>query len=142
MNNCIFDNIINTLKKNDIFYFLGDIAFGKGYVIQTLEIIKETGATIHYIWGNHDKKYKNLIKPYCDSYKNYNEIKINDQFVILSHYAIEDWNGMTHGSICLHGHSHGTLPKRKNRFDVCVDGNDFKIISIDKILEMKEKVNG
>jgi len=129
------------MKQNDIFYFLGDLAFGKENVIKILEIIKNSGVELNYIWGNHDKKYKNLIRPYCNSYSDYSEIKIKDQFIILSHYAIEDWNGRLHGSICLHGHSHNTLPQKKNRFDVCVDGSNFNILSIEEILKRKDVIN-
>jgi hypothetical protein len=34
----------------------------------------------------------------------------------MFHYPIEEWDGRYHGSIHLHGHSHGKARKMKNRF--------------------------
>lgn len=132
MNNCIFNNL-KVLKPNDKLYFLGDLAFGKHNVISTLNFIKNLGVELHYILGNHDKKYKNIIKNYCTTLKYYDEIKINNIFIIMFHYPIENWNGKFHNSISIHGHTHGTALKIQNRMDIGVDNNDFYPVSFEKL---------
>lgn len=130
MDNAIFDTFLKTVKPGDGFYFLGDLAFGKDNVLQALNIIKNAGVKLHYIIGNHDKKYKGLIKPFCETFKDTAELKFGNQFVILYHYGIEDWNGAFHGSIHLHGHSHNKLTRIKNRYDAGVDATNFKLFSL------------
>ena len=47
------------------------------------------------------------------SISHYKEVKFGKgkgDFICLSHYAMRVWNKSHHGSIMLHGHSHGTLP--------------------------------
>lgn len=43
-----------------------------------------------------------------DDIKNYKEININRQLVILSHYPIMYWKNQWHGTIHLYGHVHVT----------------------------------
>ena len=40
---------------------------------------------------------------------NYYEIFVNKQPIVLCHYAILSWNGMSHGSWHIFGHSHNSL---------------------------------
>jgi calcineurin-like phosphoesterase family protein len=58
-----------------------------------------------------------ITKKTCCDYKLPNHLV--GTLVVCSHYAYEVWNKSHHGSIHVHGHSHGKLPtKLKNRVDV------------------------
>ena len=61
------------------------------------------------------------------------------------HYPLLEWPHQFHGGIHLHGHQHNLpeynqLMKEKNirRYDVGVDANDFRLVSIDEILDFFE----
>lgn len=64
----------------------------------------------------------------------------NNKF-ILFHYPIEEWNGYFRGTIHLHGHQHNhenynfeNLEKNLKRFDVGVDANYMRPVSIEDII--------
>lgn len=93
--------------KNHDFYFLGDFCFNK---LKTEEYLKRLNGRKFFIKGNHD--YHDTV----DLYKKYgtylgymNEIKLDGQHVMLSHYALRVWNRSHHGSYALYGHSHDKL---------------------------------
>ena len=61
---------------------------------------------------------------------------------ILFHYPIEEWNGYFRGSIDLHGLQHNheeynltNLERRIRRYDVGVDANGMKPVSIAEIAD-------
>jgi calcineurin-like phosphoesterase family protein len=135
MNNTIFTNFKNQVKEGDELYFLGDLGFGRDNIIKALNIIQSSQVKLHFILGNHDKKYKNLIKDFCYTFKDIYEIQLGDRFIVLCHYAMQDWNGSSYNSIHLHGHSHNTLNKIKNRIDVGVDAFGFKVVPLEYIIK-------
>lgn len=134
----ILGTFTQTVKSGDTLYFLGDLAFGRENVIKTLDVIKNAGVVLHFITGNHDKKYKGLIKPYCDTFRDMAELQINDRFIVLCHYGIEDWDGAFHGAVHLHGHSHNKLPCIKNRRDSGVDATGFKLMPLEQVLQIND----
>lgn len=138
MDVAILDMFQKAVKPGDTLYYLGDLAFGKDSVLKTLEIIKNAGVTLHYIVGNHDKKYKHLIKPYCETFRDVVELQVGNTFMILYHYGIEDWNGAFHGSIHLHGHSHNMLKHIKNRRDTGIDATGFKLLPLSQVLQIHD----
>lgn len=133
MDDEIFSIFQKTIKPGDDFCFLGDLGFGKNNILKALNIIKNSGVKLHFIAGNHDKKYRSIIKPFCETYQNMLELKVVNKFVILCHYAIQDWNGVRYGSYHLHGHSHNTLPVVKNRYDVGVDATNYELFSLERL---------
>jgi calcineurin-like phosphoesterase family protein len=58
MNAALITNYNSVVSDKDIVFFLGDIAFGGENVTYALEHMK---GTIHYILGNHDKRYVDLM---------------------------------------------------------------------------------
>jgi len=70
------------------------------------------------------------------------EKKIEDQYIVVCHYPLLSWPRSYHGSIMLHGHSHGKIPPYGRRMDVGVDTNNFYPYSFDAIhaiMDGKEK---
>jgi calcineurin-like phosphoesterase family protein len=45
-------------------------------------------------------------------------IRLNGIGIYLSHYALRTWRNSHHGSMHLHGHSHGSLPRWGRSRDV------------------------
>ena len=137
----LIKNWNNKIKSNDEVYILGDLAFiGNPLPIEILmSFIKQLNGKIHLIRGNHDKwvDKKNFNPRLFESINYYKEIKDQGKDIILCHYPIENWNGMEHGSIHLHGHLHSykTELYRENRFNVGVDNWNYEPVSLDEITE-------
>ena len=69
--------------------------------------------------------------------------KLTGQKIVLCHYPIADWQGMSHGSWHLHGHIHSSGGaynefNRKQgllRYDVGCDANGHSPVSFDELRE-------
>lgn len=94
-----------------------------------------------FLAGSHDYwlENKNVLKSY-NVYRIW-EKYINDIYVVACHYAMRTWPLSHHGSIQLHGHSHGTLPIAYNQLDVGVDSNNFYPVSMEQVLEKIDLIN-
>lgn len=73
-------------------------------------------------------------------------ITYEKQLIVLSHYPIDQWENMKHGSIMLHGHCHHTIDNcetnmRHRRMDVGIDWEEFRPYSIDEIVKIMNKRN-
>ena len=56
---------------------------------------------------------------------------------------MQSWNAKFHGSIHLHGHTHGHMYTEPgvNRLEVGVDVNDYYPVSFDEIMEKLNKAS-
>ena len=61
------------------------------------------------------------------------EISVQDRRLVLCHYAFRSWNGMSKGTLNLHGHSHGRLKPLPRQTDVGVDVWDFRPIAVGQV---------
>ena len=136
MNEVMIKNWNDRVKPKDTIYHLGDFGFtGQG---ETQALLNRLNGKIHLLLGNHDRKWTpNLIG--WETVGHYKQLKIDKKFFVMCHYPIERWNRCHHGSIHLHGHTHGNLLGTPNRFDVGVDVSDFKPVSLEQILDMVNK---
>ena len=101
------------VAPTDTVYHLGDFAFAKIDKIE--KILSRLNGTKHFINGNHDKEVKynrnRLIDGgFVKSIKDYDEITIDNQFIVLFHYGCRVWNRSHRNSWLLYGHSHSSLP--------------------------------
>lgn len=121
------DDIINRINKkvgnNGILYILGDVSFGNlANTIECLQRINTPNKTL--IIGNHDEhflKRGDFITCFTEVHHRL-QLNVNKRVIILDHYPIQSWKNMHHGSIHLHGHSHGgTDNSNLNRIDVGFD---------------------
>ena len=126
--------------KNDIVYHLGDFCWAR-YAHEVESYLSRLKGSTHLILGNHDHRPTRKAKGFA-SIEHYREIKVNDQKIILFHYAMRTWNGSFHKegrlpSWMLYGHSHGTLMRnwQVKSFDVGVDVWNFTPLSYDEIEE-------
>lgn len=145
MNNTIIDNINYRLSDNDELYILGDFTLEKT-PNKVSQLIKRIKCKKHLIIGNHDyfTRNKNCCSLF-DSVHHYLEIEDEGRTVILFHYPIQNWNLKRYGSIHLYGHVHSKEElqlKEYNAFNVGVDVNNFKPVTLEELLLRRGEVNG
>jgi calcineurin-like phosphoesterase family protein len=126
MNNALVEGINAVVAPDDTLYHLGDFNFGALSNLREFRSRIKCG-TIHLLKGNHDFKHGSVDPATVDhgfeSVDNYKEIIVEDQEIVLCHYAHRVWNNQGKGSWHLYGHSHGSLPRLKNfSVDVGVEG--------------------
>lgn len=108
---------------DDTVFCLGDVIFGKDAEVRFYEWLKQVNFRHLYVMsGNHDSGYRQTRKRLGQQFDmdgnggknvyfipNYYEISVDSQQIILCHYPIISWNGMSHGSWMIHGHCHNNL---------------------------------
>ena len=136
MNDKIVDNINNLVAPDDVLFHMGDVAFGKDAVIEFRKRIN--CKNIYLVLGNHDKeidKQQSLKSLFSGVYRLL-DVKIDEQDVVLCHYALRTFKKEHHGAIHLFGHSHGQIENTNKSMDVGIDNNNFKPFSWDQIIEL------
>jgi calcineurin-like phosphoesterase family protein len=123
--------------KRDIIYHLGD--FGCGSVRLMEEILKQLNGRKFLCIGSHDKQMLKLPQ-YFEGIKESFMIKINGQWIFLSHYLHKVWPKSHYGSWHLFGHSHARMnwyaePEGK-LLDVGVDGHNFMPWALSEIINI------
>jgi len=132
MNETMLNNWNNTIKKEDIVLFLGDMAYGRGSR-KTDHWLTKLNGKIYFIKGNHDET-SNLTTIYNKLIVNY---KGNKFLLVHSPQDVpKTWDGW---AIC--GHHHNNKPefplvnKKAKRINVSVELIDYKPILFDELLE-------
>lgn len=143
MNETIIANINNMIKKDDTLYILGDTAhrISKNSGNELIKMIQ--CKNIILIKGNHDKEWDETLFKEIRDFKEIQYQKGTEKYHIsMMHYPMMEWPKSRYGSIHLHGHSHNKKEynlRMKNmgirRYDVGVDANDFKPVSIEDIVK-------
>ena len=120
----LFENLASSIKKADTIYFLGDIAFTKGW----LEKIKSLRCRYKLlICGNHDTERGISMRDLVDCYDN-----------VMSLYSKRNY-WFTHCPIhpseirgregVIHGHLHDKVIDDGRYFNACVEHTKYKPIS-------------
>jgi calcineurin-like phosphoesterase family protein len=127
MEESLIINWNRNVDPDDTVYHLGDFAFCRPYVAK--DIVYRLNGHIKLIPGNHDsRQFLNVLYEIPQSkievLERYVELNYENRKFVLCHYPIESWNGMSNGSIHLHGHSHGNSRAQECRFDVGVDAKE------------------
>lgn len=143
------------LKEGDQLYLLGDVMFkpSRALLKQFFQYFKDKGVELEIVIGNHDESFVFMM------YEVYREVfgksgpshithyisircrkdeELPFPKIVMSHYPMESWDSAYHGSMMLHGHTHGTAKKRKYRFDVGLDV-DHKVYSLDDLIIMYQE---
>lgn len=148
MNTVLIENINERVKQNDTLYILGDLSF-RIPLSQANELIQKIHCRNRYpLMGNHDKNYDSSLFKGIYDFKKVNMIS-SDQVnydISLMHYPMMEWPRSRHGSVHFHGHIHSRgsdYNKRMKqegirRYDVGVDANEYRPVSLDEILEFME----
>jgi len=134
----------STITKKDTVYILGDFSLGKRE--ETEKILDKLHGAKHLILGNHDRNIQNSTRfESISQIKSINHV-VKDKdgedtklSIILCHYPIASWNKKIHGSAHLYGHTHGRFQNDGLSLDVGIDAQNYKIPTIDEILEQLTK---
>ena len=142
MNETIIHNINTEVSKNDFLFILGDFCFLS--VKKAIDLFKKINCNnITFTQGNHDQK-RFVERIVSESGKNINSFYINEEPTFLVDNNIIHFNHIpldkiSQGDINLHGHIHTEGHYsiiNKGYYDVGVDNNEFKPISMRKIREI------
>jgi len=82
-----------------------------------------------FLKGSHDGWLPNSAKHIWRE-------RINNQLVVVCHYAMRRWECSHYNSWQLYGHSHGRLKPKGKQHDIGVDNNNFYPLSFDEIVEI------
>ena len=149
MDRALIKNWNDRVAPNDVVYHLGDFAFASPARISDL-LFRALHGRIRLIRGNHDrwiKGFKNENPSKVEWIRDYYEIKDLPERIILFHYPIGSWNKAHHGSIHLHGHSHGNYQfswpvssECGKIMDMGVDCNNYSPVSAEEVIERASKL--
>ncbi len=127
------------VRPDQIVFHLGDFSFKNRSNIPHL--LDRLNGEVILLQGNHDKP-KDL--KYFKEVHDLAEVVIEDQRIIMCHYAMQVWNHSSRGSWCIHGHSHGTLTPNWSRkiTDIGVDSWGYKPVSFSQLQTEMAKHGG
>ncbi len=140
MNKQLIQNINKRMSADDTLWILGDVSYRISREDAEALLRQINCQDLRLVRGNHDKDWADagLFQEICD----YKELRLAGRRVCLMHYPIASWNGMYHGAVHLHGHSHNppsyNLENVRNEclvWDVGVDANDLAPISWEEICD-------
>ena len=174
MHEVLIENYNNTVKPEDVCYFLGDFAFNRVHYANS--VLSQLHGTKILIIGNHDKGHQSSINMGFDAVLDSLDLKVLDKHITASHFPLagikrercEEFRSYTEGEsfhgefkyskkylipkdvgqdIHLHGHIHS--PNRGlstkicgKQYDVGVDANDLRPVSLNYIIKELKRVNG
>lgn len=104
-----------TIRKYDTVYILGDFSFAT--TEDTKKLLEKLNGKKHLIIGNHDGSCRGLNN-YFESVSQIKEVTFKkhlfpfmeeNMHCILCHFPMVAWNRRMHGSVQIHGHTHGSL---------------------------------
>jgi calcineurin-like phosphoesterase family protein/2'-5' RNA ligase len=132
MNNFIVNNWNKTVRRNDVVYFLGDMAYGRGSRKISYWLNKLNGNII-FIKGGHDRSkrikfYDKLILDYA-----------GHRFLLMHDpkEVPQGWKGWV-----IHGHTHNNKPeyplvdKKNKTINVSVELLNYEPLSMDGLLKL------
>lgn len=164
MDDALIDAVNDRVSATDVLWVLGDFAWRVGRDEVAAFRRRIVCREIHLVSGNHDKHWgaggpcpfdegsnQPAVTPYLEL-KTKGLSPAHPDFqrkLMLFHYPIEDWNGMFHGSVHLHGHSHNkpsynreAIEAGRLRFDVGVDACGYAPVSLDEVIGWVEEAEG
>jgi calcineurin-like phosphoesterase family protein len=124
MDEAMIANWNGVVNHNDEVHVIGDFAHCCS-MEYALSVIKRLKGIKHLVLGNHDDELgaeMNNVRPGTwKTVKERSVIYIQNQKIILDHYAGRTWWHSYQGSAQLFGHTHGDLPPFGKSFDCGVD---------------------
>mgnify|MGYP002717615891 FL=1 len=144
-------SLFDHLQEGDELYLLGDLMFKPTLqmIKDFFQFFKDKGVTLYIVLGNHDEPYLSMLYEAYRLVFNKSGIQYIHHYIslryrnddstpfpklIMSHYPMESWDSSYHGSVMLHGHTHGTSRQHRNRFDVGIDV-EHKVYSMSDIIQ-------
>lgn len=123
MDRALIVNWNSRVRPEDEIYHVGDVGLCSEKHLAS--VLRQLNGKKHLVYGNHDKMIRKTpeLQEFFVWCKDYAEVNVEKQRIILSHYAMRVWNKSHGGSWMLYGHSHGSLPEEKHMLstDVGID---------------------
>lgn len=152
MNDTIIERFNSDVGPDDHTFIIGDIGMGDTSKVPAL--LKRMNGKKTIIKGNHDRSTMKL--PEFQTIETRHEMGVVGVFdyyvispskgsaVVMMHFPIASWDGLSRGSIMMHGHLHSDPDKRhigEGRIvDVGADGNNLHPYHFeDLVAEMKKR---
>jgi calcineurin-like phosphoesterase family protein len=135
MDETILNNLSSVLKTGSLLYFLGDLSFNKNSINRFFDLTDSMKVQVHFVFGNHDYRNKRIIEERAVWSGDLKAIKVNNQDLTITHYAMMVWPKSHFNSWNLYGHSHCNLKANGKQLDVGVDGHNFMPYSFEEIKE-------
>ena len=131
----------NTVKGGDVVVVCGDFTL-ETHAIDWIDAMwKALNGNKILVTGNHDYWVKKLEVQNGVRKIYHKTIKqgVDRQFIVACHYPIQSWYLQGHGSIHVHGHSHGKVLPTPGRLDVGLDVakimlGEYRPFSYDEVL--------
>lgn len=128
-------------RKNATLWLLGDVAQRKRDLFPFMEECRKYWGKIILIRGNHDDKVAWRHRDLFDEAHESRYVRVDsDVKLYLSHYAHRVWRNSHHGSIHLHGHSHGHLPQLGRSMDVGAPCVGYRPIWLVEVVERMKDI--
>jgi calcineurin-like phosphoesterase family protein len=126
-----------TVGPEDEVWHLGD--FARGGAERIAEILEALNGRKHLVTGNNDGA-ATIEQPAWASVAPYAELDVDGTKLVLCHYAFRTWKNMRKGWLDLHGHSHGRLKPAPRQYDVGVDAQDYRPVTLATILKKRRRL--
>jgi len=136
----LLDMYLNTVKKRDIVYFLGDIIMSRKY----LEVVRDLPGRKILIMGNHDDDHlsdrddpitcRELVNVYDAVHGFHRKNRL-----WLSHAPIHP--SELRGKFNVHGHTHQNNIDDTRYYNVCVEQTGYQLILWQEVLGYLHRVN-
>jgi calcineurin-like phosphoesterase family protein len=130
MDETIIQRHNEVVRKEDIVIHNGDFTLLPK--IKAQRYISRLSGQHIFLHGSHDHW---LEKLWLDIW----EKSIEEQHIVVCHYAMRVWPRSHHNSWQLYGHSHGMLEPLGKQWDIGVDNNNFYPLSFAQIKEIMSK---
>ena len=122
--------------EDDDVWHLGD--FAKGSTAEVEALLARLNGRKHLIVGNNDPSATLEAKGWA-SVQHYAELTLDGHLLILCHYPFRTWNQMGRKSIDIHGHSHGRLTPVPRQYDVGVDAQGLRPVTLETVLASRKR---
>lgn len=133
MNKKLIENNNLLVGKDDIVIHAGDFSFAPK--TKTLEVIRQLKGNHIFLEGSHDSTWSKGI-----TLQQIWKKKIEDDYIVVCHYAMRMWPKSHYGSYLAYGHSHGLLPGIGRSMDVGVDCWNYYPVPLGMFIEkLKDK---
>ena len=145
MDKALIKNWNSAVQYDDEIYIIGDFTNDRSNANRYLPALN---GKKYMVAGNHDKFLRDFddTNYWFEWIKEYAVIPCKGEKFVLFHYPIAEWSGFYSGTIHLHGHIHNRPispswnPSIIRAFNVGVDVNDYKPVSIDDIIRRANKI--
>ena len=117
-------------------WLLGDVSARPAVLKAFMDRVRPAWCKVILIRGNHDDKVWARRDEFFDETYESRYLRVTKEIrLYLSHYAHRTWRNSHHGSLHLHGHSHGALPPWGRSMDVGANCIGYKPIHLDEVVE-------